>query len=669
MIAKAQAMDSNLECFRRLASDAPDIEDSVSAAAIRQALLIREVEQKFLELFARGAMNGTVHTCVGQEFSAVAVAGQLRSDDWVTSNHRCHGHFIAKTGNWGGLVDELMGLRSGVCMGVGSSQHLFSPGFLSNGPQGSLVPVATGIALHQQRNEIPAITTSFLGEGTLGEGVLYEALNISALWRLPQLFVCENNLYSQSTPQANAVAGTIRGRAEAFGIPFFEADTWSVRALIETAREAIEYVRNERKPAFLAVRTYRLNAHSKGDDDRAADEVGFFAAHDPLNRLLSRSDSWRGVQREIRAELDAYVNSRPKEALSEAHYAVDQLPREFPELRTEVRNENLRMVQALNRAYRAAVSGGAYMIGEDVLDPYGGAFKVTKGLSTAFPQRVLGTPISEAGIAGVAIGVALMGASAYVEIMFGDFTTNIFDQLISNASKFFHMYAFQRAVPVRFRTPMGGKRGYGPTHSQSLEKHLVGIDNLMVVALTSLDDPADTLAALDRLPSPVFIIENKVDYGRFLWQGSPDYRTSKDGGPFGTVMVSPLRHEPTVTVVAYGETAREIADQLEELFVETDCVIELLVAVSLHPLNLRPILESARRTRRVVVVEEGSVAYGIGSEILARLAELESNLNCHRVGAAPVPVPSVLELEKALLPSARKLKTVLASIGSAGAGV
>jgi len=209
-------LKSTVECFRQLAADAPDIEASLTSAAIRQALLIREVERTFLELFTRGAMNGTVHTCVGQEFSAVAVAGQLRPEDWVTSNHRCHGHFIAKTGNWGGLIDELMGLKSGVCKGVGSSQHLFSPGFLSNGPQGSLLPVGTGIALHQQRKSTTAITTSFIGEGTLGEGVLYEALNLAALWGVPQLFVCENNLYSQSTHQAQGVAGSIRGRAEAF---------------------------------------------------------------------------------------------------------------------------------------------------------------------------------------------------------------------------------------------------------------------------------------------------------------------------------------------------------------------------------------------------------------------------------------------------------------------
>jgi len=321
-------------------------------------------------------------------------------------------------------------------MGVGSSQHLYARGFMSNGPQASLVPVATGIGLHHKQNNASAISASFVGEGTFGEGVLYEALNLASLWQVPQLFICENNLYSQSTPQVAAMAGSIRGRAEAFGIRYFEADTWNPSELHRIAREAIGHVRNEREPAFLTVRTYRLNAHSKSDDDREAEEIAFFREYDPLNRLLSASASWRTVQTAIRAEISVHVANSSKTALTASEYVFDQLPRDRTSVRTEIRNEKIRMNHALNRAYRKSVAGGAYMIGEDVLDPYGGAFKVTKGLSTEFPERVLGTPISEAAIAGVGIGLSLMGSPSYVEIMFGDFVTNVFDQLISNASKF-----------------------------------------------------------------------------------------------------------------------------------------------------------------------------------------------------------------------------------------
>ena len=476
---------------------------------------------------------------------------------------------------------------------------------------------------------------------------------------MPQLFICENNLYSQSTPQAAGMAGSIRGRAEAFGIRYFEADTWNPAHLGHIAGQAIRHVRDEGKPAFLTIRTYRLNAHSKSDDDREPEEIAFFRERDPLNRLLSASAFWRTEQMAIRAEISAHVANSSKAALTASEYVFDQLPRHRNSVRIEIRNEKIRMSQALNRAYRKSVADGAYMIGEDVLDPYGGAFKVTRGLSTEFPQRVLGTPISEAAITGVGIGLSLMGSPSYVEIMFGDFVTNVFDQLISNASKFFHMYAFQAKAPVRIRTPMGGKRGYGPTHSQSLEKHLVGIDNLAVFALCSLDDPDRALSAINQLPTPVIIIESKIDYGRFLWQGDPDHDTAKVGGDLGTLVISPIHRRPTATVVAYGDTAREIADQLKAIFIETDTVLELIVPVSLHPLDLQPILRSARKTRRVVVVEDGSVAFGFGSEVLARLCEVEPGLRCNRIGAEPVPVPSVLALEKDLLPSARKLMAAL----------
>ncbi len=237
---KSAALDE----FRRLASSSPTLlEQSVPDAMIEEALRIRAVEQKFLSLFAAGRMNGTRSYLRRPGISGIGVAGQLQECDWVTSNHRCHGHFIARTKNWRGLVDELMGLSSGVCRGIGSSQHLYAPGFLSNGLQGAFVPVAAGIALHLKRKRLNGIAVSFIGEGTLGEGVLYEAMNLGSLFKLPHLIVCENNLYSQSTPQSVGVSGDIVARPRAFGLRTFEADTWNVSRLLSVAREAIEHVR------------------------------------------------------------------------------------------------------------------------------------------------------------------------------------------------------------------------------------------------------------------------------------------------------------------------------------------------------------------------------------------------------------------------------------------
>lgn len=641
----------NIEDFRQLAQSGSYPDNlGLSSQLIEEALRIRLVEQKFLELFSQGKMNGTVHTCVGQEFSAVAVAGQLTIDDWVTSNHRCHGHFISKTKNWQGLIDELMGLESGVCKGLGSSQHLYAKGFLSNGPQAALVPVATGIALHNKIHNQEGIAVSYIGEGTLGEGALYEAFNLASIYNAPHLIVCENNLYSQSTPQTIGVSGSVLDRPKAFGIKTFEADTWNLENLMQVSKAAIEYVRAG-LPAFLVIRTYRLNAHSKGDDDRDVDEVQFFKDNDLLTKLLG-IEQWAALAQKIAVQIDDHVANVNPEVLSFHNYVKDQLPRKTTAKLEPVFNEKKRMVQALNSAYRKTLEAGAFHIGEDICDPYGGAFKVTKGLSTDFPLMVRNTSISESGLLGVAIGMALMGTHSFAEIMFGDFMTHTFDQLISNASKIHHMYAFQTSVPVRIRTPMGGKRGYGPTHSQSLEKHFLGIDNVGVISLSSLMDPVVAIEESKEVDFPLVIFENKVDYGKLLWGGSEYFELTREAKIFGALRLNPKVAMPSLTIVSYGETARHLADHLERFFEEADFVPELICLTQLHPLDTNLIERSVKKTGRLLTVEDGSIDFGLGAEILSKLAENGQLLQfALRVGAEPVPVPSITKLELEVLPT------------------
>jgi len=645
----------SIDLFKNLASYPLHSQiENLSKGVFEEAIRIRLVEQKFLELFSQGKMNGTVHTCVGQEFSAVAVAGQLKENDWVTSNHRCHGHFISKTKNWQGLMDELMGLESGVCKGLGSSQHLYAPGFLSNGPQAALVPVATGIALHKKIHELEGIAVSYIGEGTLGEGALYEAFNLASIYQVPHLIVCENNLYSQSTPQLMGVSGSILARPEAFDIKTFEADTWNIEKLIKVSREAIDYVRTGR-PAFLMIRTYRLNAHSKGDDDRDASEVQFFKDNDPITKLLG-IEQWADLAKRIAAQINDHVTNVKQDVLSFENYVKDQLPRKTTAKLGPVINEKKRMVQALNSAYRKTLESGAFHIGEDICDPYGGAFKVTKGLSTEFPKMVRNASISENGLLGVSIGMALMGTHSFAEIMFGDFMTHTFDQLISNASKIHHMYAFQTSVPVRIRTPMGGKRGYGPTHSQSLEKHFLGIDNVGVISLSSLIDPVVAIEESIDINFPLVILENKVDYGKTLWGGSQDFELTREAKVFGALRLNPKVAAPSLTIVSYGETARHIADHLEHFFQETDLVPELICLTQLHPLDTNLIERSVKKTGRLLTVEDGSIDFGLGAEVLSKLAEKGQSFDfALRVGAEPVPVPSITKLELEVLPTIERI--------------
>jgi len=203
-----------------------------------------------------------------------AVLGKhLRENDFVTSNHRCHGHFIAATDDWRGLIDELVGNQDGVCAGIGSSQHLWAKNFISNGQQGGLLPVAAGVALDRKVKGHGAVVVSFMGEGTLGEGIVYETLNLAALWKLPQVFVCENNFYSQSTPQERAVSGMVAERGTGFSVATASADTWDLETFDAVLGECIERARTACQPTFLALATYRLNPHSKGDDLRDRAEI------------------------------------------------------------------------------------------------------------------------------------------------------------------------------------------------------------------------------------------------------------------------------------------------------------------------------------------------------------------------------------------------------------
>jgi acetoin:2,6-dichlorophenolindophenol oxidoreductase subunit alpha len=200
---------------------------------------IRRFEETVLENFSRGVFFGTTHTYLGQEANAVGVISQLEPQDIVFSSHRCHGHFLAYSGDPHLLFAELMGKASGVCAGRGGSQHLHWRNFYSNGVQGGIVPVAVGMALAEKFKGSMALTVAFLGDGTLGEGVVYEALNMASLWQAPILFVLENNRIAQTTPVELALAGNMVERFTAFGIPACELDSSDLSQILPVASEAL----------------------------------------------------------------------------------------------------------------------------------------------------------------------------------------------------------------------------------------------------------------------------------------------------------------------------------------------------------------------------------------------------------------------------------------------
>ncbi len=267
---------------------------------------IRRFEERVLAEFPRGVFYGTTHTYLGQEANAVGVLEHLRPGDVVFSNHRGHGHFLAYGGDMRALFAELMGKVSGVCGGRGGSQHLHWEGFYSNGILGSTVPVATGMAIAEKHKKSGAVAVAFLGDGTLGEGVIYESVNMAALWGAPILYVLENNRIAQTTPIELAVAGDITARFEAFGIPARELDTSDVLEILAVAGEVLDEVRVRQAPHALILHTARFGPHSKGDDTRSEEVIaGLRRRRDPISIHAPRVDT--AVREAIEGEIDSEV--------------------------------------------------------------------------------------------------------------------------------------------------------------------------------------------------------------------------------------------------------------------------------------------------------------------------------------------------------------------------
>jgi 2-oxoisovalerate dehydrogenase E1 component len=634
----------------------------------KRAKLVREFEQLLLKLFAQGKLNGTVHTCVGQELTPVVLSEFINSDDTFFSNHRGHGHYICKTNDIRGLLAEVMGRQTGCSGGYGGSQHLFKEkSFYSNGIQGGMTPIAAGYAFSKKINNKPGISIVFIGDGTLGEGTLYEAVNAAAVYKLPILFVLENNGYAQSTCFKQTSAGCLDKRFEGFGLKYVKANIWDDEDLSAKFEDAVGAARSC-QPTLIEVECYRLNSHSKGDDNRDPVEISSFQKRDPINAFEEKHpDESQKVQKEIADLLTAILNEVENDPvlehsvdgskISSSTYNYTPLPAEA---------EAIRVNDAIYNAFRDAFQENSSMVilGEDIQNnnefnpkPYGGAFKVTKDLSNLSPT-VFNTPISEAAITGMGIGIALENESpAVAEIMFGDFMTLTLDQLLQHASKFQGMFGKKLNLPFILRTPMGGKRGYGPTHSQSVEKHFLGIYGLTILALNYRCNPYMVYRnLLKKVSTPTIVIENKIDYTRYLntsYASTHDYFISDESFP--TIKITPKSLKPQLTLFCYGGTLGDVEAAIADLFLEHEIAVEVICPVSLYPFNIQPLADSVKKTAKLITIEEGASFAALGSEVISQL--LLQGIKLERVSQMGnnFIIPSSYTAELKLLPGKEKI--------------
>jgi pyruvate dehydrogenase E1 component alpha subunit len=304
----------------------------------RQMARIREFEEKVNELYIHAIMPGLAHLYSGQEAVAVGVCEALRSDDYITSTHRGHGHCLAKGAAVNLMFAELLGKEAGYCRGKGGSMHIADPdsGNLgANAIVGGSAGIATGAAFSAKRLETGQVSVCFFGEGALGQGLFYEVMNLAQIWKLPVLYVCENNLYSEYTHYSETTAGDLTARADAFGIESATVDGQDVRAVYNMAHRLVAAIRQGNGPAFLVCNTYRYHGHHVGDISRAyyraeEEEREWRQNRDPL-RLLAGWLEGQGMTQEAldqiaseaRAEVEAGAKFAQEAAFPDAS-EVDQ---------------------------------------------------------------------------------------------------------------------------------------------------------------------------------------------------------------------------------------------------------------------------------------------------------------------------------------------------------
>lgn len=294
------------------------------------------------------------------------------------------------------------------------------------------------------------------------------------------------------------------------------------------------------------------------------------------------------------------------------------------------------------------------LLGEDIRDPYGGAFRVTQGLSTKFPDRVINTPISEGATAGLAAGMALRGRKPVLEMMFGDFIALAADQIMNHIAKFQWMYNGRATVPLVIRAPMGGRRGYGPTHSQSLQAMFFNTPGLRIVAPSHRHDAAALIQTAIDDRDPVLFVEGKLLYATEMNPDCPGFAMRSTDAPYPAIIMGNAGDAPAdLTVVTYGEMLPMVERAMAGIRESDEITCEIVAPSEIAPLDLDAVGESVERTGRLLVVEAGPRSWGWGAEVVARIAEQRGRTLKAlpaRVAALDLPVPTSRPLEEMVLP-------------------
>ncbi|HBG98752.1 MAG TPA: pyruvate dehydrogenase (acetyl-transferring) E1 component subunit alpha [Rhodobacteraceae bacterium] len=643
----------------------PHLDRAHVLSLLGQMIRVRKFEDKCAELYTQEKIRGFLHLYDGEEAIAAGLIPLLRPGDRIVATYREHGHALIRGVPMTTVMAEMFGKAEGCSGGRGGSMHLFDAGtnfYGGNAIVGGGLPLAAGLGLADRMRGADNVTACFFGEGAVAEGEFHETMNLAALWRLPVLFVCENNGYAMGSALERTESVTdIHAKAAAYGIESHAVDGMHVVDVEAAGRRALDQIRATGKPVFLECRTYRFRAHSMFDAQlyRDKDEVAEWRKRGPIlqfqgwllqNGLIHEADVAeleRKADAEI-AEAVAFAEAgtwEPLEDLGKHVLGPQPDPPTAPAPSGETVETTYR--EAVREAIRDAMirDDRVFLMGEDV-GAYGGCYSVSKGLLAEFGEnRIRDTPLAESGFTGAGIGAAAAGMRPIVELMTVNFSMLALDQILNTAATIRHMSGGQFGVPLVIRMATGAGKQLAAQHSHSLEGWYAHIPGLKVLAPATIEDARGMLWTALQDPDPVLIFENVMLYNR---KGTLD----ANAGPVDIAKAAVRRAGGDITLITYGGSLWKTLDAAEALAAD-GIAAEVIDLRSLRPLDDATIIASVAKTRRAVIVDEGWKSGSLSAELTARILEqvfwsLDAPVG--RVCSAEVPIPYPKHLEDASIP-------------------
>ena len=615
---------------------------------------------------------------IGQEAIAVGVTAALEDRDFVLPLHRNVGVFTTRGVSLDQLFRQLLFREGGF---TGGRDRTFHFGTLEHHVVGmishlaAMLPVADGLALAAQLRQEDRVVAAFVGDGGTSEGDFHEAVNLAAVWKLPVVFVIENNQYGLSTPVREQFAcEDLASRGAGYGMPGVICDGNDLLAVHRATSEAAARARRGDGPTLIEFKTFRMRGHEEASGTAYVPPALFdeWRGHDPIarfERLLDESGAMASEERaslrqQIVDEIEsvaAGVIGAPEPQSSADRELADVYA---PSLIEPCEPGGAAVAAAPEMRYVDAISDGlrlimrrdptVVLIGQDIAE-YGGVFKVTKGFVEEFGKaRVRNTPIIESGAIGAGMGLALDAFHPIVEMQYGDFVSCGFNQVVNNLAK--THYRWGARVPIVLRLPIGGGLHAGPYHSQNVEAWFTGVSGLKVVAPATPFDAKGLLIAAYEDGNPVLFLEHKLLYRSLKGRVPGGYYNV----PIGRAHRA--REGRDATIVAYG-AAVHWATGAADLVAQEGHAVEVIDLRSLLPWDSGMVIESVKKTGRCLVIHEAPATGGFGGEIAAvvgRDAFAWLDAPVERLGALDTPVPAAQALEDTFSPRSRLLPALRA---------